>query len=804
MSESDNAKTQESNQDRQKIQLTVSKLFNIFLNFLFGAVIFVFGFVIFFQHLIFYSFSYYHLSTISPDKIDDVTDLIPSQFLALFGSLWYFGLTSEYIRDLLNLRVERGRTSGKWAGLRLVDNRTVTGGAMTERLIKSSDPEEIIQEQIKKAHRGHKTGKKIESKELLVSDSLSSMSTILSEDHSNSGSSSEGSNPLTTTKPDRVSYKPQIKVDTQLKSINQAIRFVSNFFYEKKSSRVLGFLAKENFFNHYFCLTSYFLLFLICFIVTMVDHEGPLGLWQLWFNSCVIPHLVGVLILAIVEYLLTVKYVLQTAGIVEERCLYDHELKQNKIQTIYHFQRFKKKANIAWLVLAAVILVWACVSCYRTKIAGFDKFLITLSNIVNIPILFYFGTKLTKSLKKEKSRFDGVAKLAIGSKIRRFFSRYWRIFFCSVAIISSALVIIFSVLQVFQRKVTGLPTIIFLFIFISFLFSMIAIHARSIPNWSKHSLVWGAILALFFVLWMIALLGPVKTKLKNDDLHGDYPWCDFIIDDEIDMFNISAMAYSAYEVGKDSFYEVMDYALPSNWRDWHLETYSNYTKWFLLHNNNTNSYYIAIAGTEGKRFISVITDGYYWSSIASFQMFNMVYPYLHLSNSKTLAVIMYILTRVVDLYYPSMNSFYDEVLHRVESIIQNADPDNPPKIIITGHSLGGGIAEIVASSFESEDLGKKNLENNIKAVTFNAPGIFYSRKKFLFLNNSSIFLDNINRNSIGVKVEYDPVGMIDKAAGNVQHIQCTQTNSLECHFLKNTILTLWDGCNKPGTPKFLL
>merc|ERR1712151_590086 len=79
-------------------------------------------------------------------------------------------------------------------------------------------------------------------------------------------------------------------------------------------------------------------------------------------------------------------------------------------------------------------------------------------------------------------------------------------------------------------------------------------------------------------------------------------------------------------------------------------------------------------------------------------------------------------------------------------------------VIITGHSLGGGIAQSVANRI------------GIEAVVFSSPGIIYSATRF------NLSLETAERGTVVVMPDSDMVSRIDLQAGAVQRVACREKN----------------------------
>ncbi|KAG5467786.1 hypothetical protein LSCM4_00870 [Leishmania orientalis] len=104
-------------------------------------------------------------------------------------------------------------------------------------------------------------------------------------------------------------------------------------------------------------------------------------------------------------------------------------------------------------------------------------------------------------------------------------------------------------------------------------------------------------------------------------------------------------------------------------------------------------------------------------------------------------------------------------------------PTHPRQLVLTGHSLGGAVAAIVAAQMR------------VKAVAFSAPGIALARKKF------NLPLRSINENIMTVVSSNDIVPAIGEHGGEVHHVECLAATRELCHAMEFMIGSLWRSCS---------
>jgi len=129
---------------------------------------------------------------------------------------------------------------------------------------------------------------------------------------------------------------------------------------------------------------------------------------------------------------------------------------------------------------------------------------------------------------------------------------------------------------------------------------------------------------------------------------------------------------------------------------------------------------------------------------------------------------------------------FDSFEKTVQNVIAEAGVGN---VVLTGHSLGGGIAQIIANR-----LG-------LPAVVFSPPGIIYSAKRL------DLSLETAERGTVVVVPDADVVPRVDLQAGTVQRIACRGFDgeglpAPYCHSLQRTTCELWRACGDEADRDF--
>lgn len=111
-----------------------------------------------------------------------------------------------------------------------------------------------------------------------------------------------------------------------------------------------------------------------------------------------------------------------------------------------------------------------------------------------------------------------------------------------------------------------------------------------------------------------------------------------------------------------------------------------------------------------------------------------------------------------------------------ESILSNPRYEGY-ELLLTGHSLGGGVSQVVAARVKGI------------AVVFSAPGVVLSRKKF------KVTLQEIDNRAFNICPVGDLVPLIDTQGVKAQQIRCSPDRlSYYCHSILHTIDEIEASC----------
>ena len=193
-------------------------------------------------------------------------------------------------------------------------------------------------------------------------------------------------------------------------------------------------------------------------------------------------------------------------------------------------------------------------------------------------------------------------------------------------------------------------------------------------------------------------------------------------------------------------------------------------RFYHLLESTTQVHIISIRGTTSSRewfeYLKL------WSEIISYQVTSVALP-------KQTFPLNFVTS------YITASSFLERLLHHnredfafstLESYIEKINRTAGSTILLTGHSIGGGLAKIVGS------------RQKVTTVSFSSPGEVFNRAKFGFT------LDDLQRYTTSVVSRDDIITWIDIPGGLVQYIDCNASDYVQCHSIVNTYCELKKSC----------
>jgi len=183
---------------------------------------------------------------------------------------------------------------------------------------------------------------------------------------------------------------------------------------------------------------------------------------------------------------------------------------------------------------------------------------------------------------------------------------------------------------------------------------------------------------------------------------------------------------------------------------------------------------LAVKGTSTVE--EIFTDAGFWTGIYIMQIINAVVPLL---NNIPSAFIAWILDAV---QLPSAKASREAIIETIVNKVNELQAEYPrDEIILTGHSLGGGLAEIASA------------RSGVSSVVLSGIGNYFSENKFGYKTGETY------RNVVSIVPDSDLIPRIDKHVDMHQRIQCIGPNgkprsALSCHGVFVSACEIWRVC----------
>ncbi|KAL7746311.1 hypothetical protein RI367_008319 [Sorochytrium milnesiophthora] len=180
----------------------------------------------------------------------------------------------------------------------------------------------------------------------------------------------------------------------------------------------------------------------------------------------------------------------------------------------------------------------------------------------------------------------------------------------------------------------------------------------------------------------------------------------------------------------------------------------------------TNTSIVAVRGTKNAE--DILQDMYLWSTPSLLDMSTYFGTFIRLWPRDNAAQLV---KAVQDFGTYTNLMYYAEVLNYTQNLIPQRQ-----NVLVTGHSLGGGIAIVIGARL------------HIPALGISAPGLGMSYKSF------GVDVEDIIRWTMNIVPLTDPVPKFDEQIGSIVNIPCHSSVPVDCHRLPNTLHTLLQTC----------
>lgn len=196
---------------------------------------------------------------------------------------------------------------------------------------------------------------------------------------------------------------------------------------------------------------------------------------------------------------------------------------------------------------------------------------------------------------------------------------------------------------------------------------------------------------------------------------------------------------------------------------------------------------LAIRGTDVGRLGDILEDARLYAETVIFSLLGHVFLPMQLWAESTAGAMVELLHTMTHFFTPmgrTGNEYYQPLAIRVLELVSQGE-----EVVITGHSLGGGLAGVVGAIA------------GVTSVSFAGPGLALSHRKFrVKMSDGSWHRVNasaLHHRSVSVVTELDWIPLLDRQVGLVQKVLCERPELAHlhaCHVLEGTVCHLLTHC----------
>ncbi len=269
-----------------------------------------------------------------------------------------------------------------------------------------------------------------------------------------------------------------------------------------------------------------------------------------------------------------------------------------------------------------------------------------------------------------------------------------------------------------------------------------------------------------------------------------YSICDLQWQKGINIIDFALLSEIAYLDHRNIQYlqNAIDTVMPKSKYDFkvmEIDINNKGPAYFQARSEKYNVTILSLRGTDIGRISDVMEDIKLYAEPVVFTMLSAIFPTFRLwSDDTTSSVIEWLYEFNSFFGLQGEAEYYRPLTDKIYSLQANGE-----NIIVTGHSLGGGLARLVGAL------------TNIQSVTFAPPGIRMSYRKYSTTapdgSQVKIVSNDLHGQSVAVVTEYDWVSLVDEQVALVQKISCDKPESgmfMACHLIEGTICHLINNC----------
>ena len=188
--------------------------------------------------------------------------------------------------------------------------------------------------------------------------------------------------------------------------------------------------------------------------------------------------------------------------------------------------------------------------------------------------------------------------------------------------------------------------------------------------------------------------------------------------------------------------------------------------------------YLSIRGTAS--LAEALQDISLFVEVALLELLQNIVPFLNALPQSFIAYIIYYSSLTEELINADVRDQFDEPIY---NYLDNYLSDATTSMHIMGHSLGGGIASIVAAN-----LYETGFDSSVSSFGVCSPGILYSSAKFGF------GIEALDKTCRSLLPRRDLVSKIDEHGGTIQYTDCKDESMLNCHKTPSVICEVYNNC----------